>query len=886
MLIDNSILKTKFFLPQPTSDFIERKGLKVKFDELKEKPVMLVSASTGYGKSTVVSAFLKNREEDHVWLSLSEKENEFQRFVLYFIKAIQGKVPGFGEHALELVYAPEPPAVEELAEHIVNDLAELDKHVFMAVDDYHLIRNNDAHLFVTKLFQYPQPFFRLIIVTRRDPELPFSLWRGKNILIEVRTSDLKFNRNEIAAFYEQAVAHCPEDNVLSKIVEATEGWISGLRILMLTANNREDLQNHISNFNYKNSRVIHELIDAVLDNQSDIVKDRLLRLSILNQFNVDLFSELCLNEEEKENKEIRFNEFTLDLINSNMFIIALDDKHSWYRFHHLFTEQLYELLLTKYDNKKVGELRLKAADWHHENNIPEDAIKYYLQANQVTQALDIFMEYRLKLISETRFQQLELIFNMFPDKIVEKNGILLVTKGWLLLQKGNIPEMARFIKPLEQFLLREGHPQEILDLLIGELHAMKTFDRYLSDVDMQACLKHCKQAIKLLRGRNPYACGMAWVYYGAVMQHLGQPSKAKKEIYEVLENNDNAVMKGHLLLILCFIDWFEGNLGSMIKTAEHLLRLGHNSGIKMVTANGNILTGIAYYYQNNDEKALDYLLESHELRRYTYLHMSFATGMALADIYAKTGKIEERDAIIQAYETTALNQGGKLFNKITKSASAELAWRDQNNLSGLKWAKENDYKDFLPLANLFSPEIVQARILALDDDPSSNSLAQEILNTTIPFFEGQNDINVLIRAFTIQVVLYFKAGELKKAYNILEKVVKLSSVGQLIRPYLQLGKSMNSLLIEYKKTAIINPHIDEILQYFQKESNIPMEKVILTQREKAILVLAEKMTNKEVGNQLFISEKTVKVHITNINRKLDVVNRFDAIAKAKELALI
>jgi len=265
--------------------------------------------------------------------------------------------------------------------------------------------------------------------------------------------------------------------------------------------------------------------------------------------------------------------------------------------------------------------------------------------------------------------------------------------------------------------------------------------------------------------------------------------------------------------------------------------------------------------------------------------MSFATGMALADIYSKRGKLQERDAIIQAYETTALKQGGKLFIKITKSTCAELAWRYQEDVSGLRWAKENDYKDFLPLANLFSPEIVQARILALDDDPISQSLAQDILNITIPFFKDRNDLNVLIRAFVIQALLYYKAGDSKKAYNTLDRVFELSTHGHFIRPYLQLGESMKNLLLEYKQTTKSTTHIDEILQCFPNGLDI-VEGVQLSQREKEILILAEKMTNKEVGNQLFISEKTVKVHITNINRKLNVKSKLDAVVRAKELSLI
>jgi len=885
MPLQIEILKTKFFLPQPTSDFVERKSLESKFENLKTRPVMLVSASTGYGKSTVISDFLSKQNENYAWLSLCEKENEFQQFIKYFIMAIQGKMQYFGDEALELTNAPEPPSVDELAELLVNDLAELDQHLYLAIDDYHHIRNIEIHQFLAKLFEYPQPFFRLIIITRRDPELPLPEWVSKNKLIEIRSSDLKFNRNEILEFYEKSISYHPSDDILSKLEEATDGWISGLRMLTLSTNNSEELQQFFLNFKYNNSRIINKLVDGVLKNQPEPIREILLRLSLLKEFNIELFSELCLNEDEKENKEVLFKEFIYTITRSNMFIIALDDKHNWYRFHHLFIEYLYEILLDKYENKRIDGLRQNAADWFLKNNFPDDAIEYYLNASQFSKALDVFKEYRLELISNSRFQQLERTLTLFPENVIKENGILQVTNGWIILQKGNIPEMAKYIEPLDQVLIQEGHPQDILDLLIGELHAMKAFDRYLANVDLEMCLEHSKQAIKLLKHKNPYALGMAWIYYGAVMQHLGQAVKVKEEIFEVLEKTDNPMLRGHLLLIICFLDWYEGNLGSMIKTAEHLLQLGNDSGIKMLIANGNILAGIAHYYQNNDEKAMDYLLESHKFRFYTYLHMSFSTGMALAELYTETGKIQERDTIIQAYETTALKQGGKLFNKIIKSASADMVWRYQNELAGLKWAKENDYKDFLPLANLFAPEIVQARILTLDDDPVSLSMAKNIINNTIPYFENRNDINVLIRVLVIQALLYYKVGDSEKAFNTLEGVVELTSVGHFIRPYLQLGESMKNLLLEYKEIAKESTHIDEILQYFPNDHDLG-EGVILSQREKEVLILAEKMTNKEVGNQLFISEKTVKVHITNINRKLNVKSKLDAVVKAKELSLI
>ena len=881
----NPILKTKFFLPPTTSDFVERKELESKFDDFKTKAVMLISASTGYGKSTSAASFLLNQEDDYTWLTLSEKENEFPQFVLYFITALQQKLKKFGSEAKEVLYAPEIPPHEEIAELLINDLAAFATPMIMVLDDYHLIKNKDIHLFLTKLYEYPQPHFKLIICTRRDPELPLSSWRSRNILTEIRSSDLKFTRKEISEFYRRAVAYAPEDNVLAKIESATEGWITGLRMLLLSTNDNLDLERNLLNFNYKNSRVINDLIDTVLNNQSESIKDKLLRLSLVNEFNAQLYAELCLNDNEQDSKEESFDEFARELTKTNMFIISLDERHSWYRFHHLFNEQLYALLIAKYNLREVNKMRVKAAAWFVNNSLLEEAIEYYLAANQVELAIDVFTDYRLKLISETRFLALENILNRFPEDIFEKYGVLKVTKGWILLHKGNIPEMANYIEPLEQEMKNNGFSQEFADLLVGELHTMKTFDRYLASVDLEACLQHSKQALKLLKDKNPYASGMAWVYYGASMQHLGYAAEAKEDIYIALEKAEAPMLRGHLLLILCFLDWFDGDLGGLIKTAEHMLQLGYKTGIKMLIANGNILMGIAHYYQNNDNLAMKYLHEAHEFRRYTYLHMSFAAGMARADINAKTGKSQAKDALMTEYEKTALRQGGKLFTDITRAASADLGWRYQHELVGLKWAKEHDYKDFLPIANLFSPELVQSLILTLDDDNESHLLAQEVLNVAIAFFESRNDLNVLIRALTIQTVLYYKLGDSDKAYDTLDRVLEMSSIGQYIRPYIELGEPMKLMLQKCIKTNKNKAHIDDILHNFIVEAKVN-EKIVLTIREKEILEIAGSMTNKEVGNQLFISEQTVKTHMHNIIKKLNVSSKIDAVNKAKEMELL
>ena len=877
------ILKTKFFLPQISSDFVERKRLQEKFDQLKDIPVMLISASSGYGKSMVTSHFLKNQDEKYVWLSLSEKENDTFQFIRYFVLAIQAQVPGFGDEVLELISVPNPPSGEEFAELLENELAGLSHLLYMTLDDYHLIKNQEVHHLISKLFEYSQPFFRLIILTRRDPELPLLIWRSKNQIIDVRSSHLKFYENEISELYLKALNVNANAAMLSSLQTISKGWVSGIRMLMLAKDPVNQKDPFMNNFNFKNSEVILDLVNSVLSRQSDEIKERLLKLSLLSEFNLELFATLCLTDQEQPYKKEKYKEFISELINSNLFITSLDDKRNWYRFHHLFQEQLQLLLNKEMETDVVDSLREKASKWFLNNDFIEEAISQLNQVGQFDRSLEIFTDYRLTLMSQTRFQRLESILFNFPEFFRKKKSVLLITEGWILLQKGNIPKMAEHLEHLEIFLKKEDLSEELFSLLMGELHTMKTFDTYLSNVDLNACLEHCEKAIELLNGRHPYALGMAWVYYGATLQHKGQTIRAKKEIFKMLEFAEEPMLRGHLLLIVIFIDWFEGSLDAVIDTAEHLLDLGMQTGIKMLIVNGNIFKGISLYYQNKDQQARAYLIKSDELRRYTYLHMSFGTGMALADIYAKEEEFEKKDEIIKKYEATAIHQGGKLFNTITKSASASLKWKYQNERSGLKWAKENDYTDFLPLASLFSPEIVQAEILVLDDDQESLDLAQKILDLNIEFFQSRNDKNVLIRAYVIQALLFYKNNKRKEALKTLEQAFELTTSGHFIRPYKELGEEMRKLILLYKDMRPHDVHADEILTSFEDHS---VELVTLSMRESEVLQLLPGRTNKEVANKLFISEKTVKTHITNIYKKLQVINKQEAIVKAKSLSLI
>lgn len=881
----STILKTKFYPPQPTSDFVERNHLLARFEALKQKSVMLVSASTGYGKSTVVADYLSHCNQSFVWLSLSDKENDFKRFVTYFIHAIQIEIPDFGTDVLELINAPAEVPMEDISELTQNCFAKLVAPLYFALDDYHLIRNDSVHHFLTTLFDYSQPFIKLIIITRRNPGLPIYEWMTKNILVEIRSSDLRFNRTEIASFYDKSIGYSPEDDILDKLQEITSGWISGLRMLSLSVDTKENLHDTFLHLQGQRVRVLEELIRGVLKKQTDSVQKQLLKLSIIKEFDIDLFSAICLNSEQQENKEVHFSTFISSITRSNLFIISLDDKHQWYRFHHMFLEHMYAIFTESVDEDQLNMIKVSAAKVYEDKTEYEEAISLYLESDHTHEALLAFYILRRKLVSTSRFYILEKVFQLFPSAIRENYLEMQLTQAWLYMYKGKIVKMGALGEKMYGQLKLSNDKSEDTQLLLGEVSSVLAYYHYLSKIDMGACLKHAKIAIELCRNKNDYAYGLGWIFYGGAMQILRNVDKAKKALFNELSDCEHVDIKAQLLLVLWFIQWFEAEFEAAVRTANLMLELGLKFKHKMSINHGYIMKGMAQMCMYENEQATQNLKSSVPLRHYGLHPVSFPPILLLNKLLAENDLNDELRSNLKLCHEFVMNEGGQRFKKELDAVEAELSFGLMENRNGLNWAKQHDFMQYLPLNSLFSAEIVQAKLLVSDNESNSHEKAEAILSELTPFFEKRNNLNNLVGCYLAKAVLKFKQKDENKSSTFLEKALEITYSRKYIRPYVEYGDVMHEMLKQRSTEKKFREHITEILRHF-KDKIVVVKKVFLSKREKEVLLMAESFTNKEVGNKLFIAEKTVKTHLTNINKKLQAGSKIEAIEKARSYNLL
>lgn len=873
-----NIPKTRFFAPPVPSDYIYREHLDPIFEQMDSATLMLISAPSGYGKSLTVSSWLKNENKFFSWFSISEKEGNFQRFIREFILALRIHYPGFGEEVLALSRAMESPSPETFGQIVSDELSDLRSRFFLVLDDYHMINNPKVDHFIESLVSDHLPDFKLIILTRQDPSMPLSQWRMKNQLVEIRDRDLMFTRPEIGCFIEKNKGLQLDEEQLLGLEKLTEGWISGLRLLLLSLSPDQLLDPANASGPLENNSTLFDLLNEFLLSQPRQIRIPLLQLSILSEFDEEFYAALYLDKKGKYDGMLDFRDFVNHLKMSNLFLIALDIKGKWYRFHHLFQDLLKGMIPDYFTADEQKDLQLSFANTCKQKSRHEQAIGHYLNAGQTGAAVSVFSGIRKELFSRSSWPDLERIFASFPKELAGQYSILGLTEAWLYIYKGNIPQMESLIDPLSRMIEKDICEEQERIHYMGELEVLKAYGRYNFKIDMEACLDHSRKALQMLGDLNSYATGLAWVFYGGSMQALGKSDTAREEIYSELEISDDLPVQSNLYLILCYIYWIEGDLRDLRNTASHLIRFGQSHQLHEALANGYYFSGIANYYMNQGAKSKKALQEFYRLRPFTIMVHQFFGTAALAFLQLTSLEKARLEDLLLELDTMAMTKGGKIYMDFSRAISSAIRWTKYRDPDSLKWAREFDPLPLIPMSNFVALPELQAYILASSPEQADQLRAVEIMKTCLPFLLEYHNTLFLIRSRIILTLAYA---------NLQDTEMRNQTFGETLA------------LVEPRNLAfsirILDAHLDDLLESCQmtdaqreflvnnvKESGgrgqSPDPKDLLTRREFEILdEVCSSKTNKEIGNKLYISEKTVKRHIANIYQKLQIKNRKEAV---------
>src|SRR5881392_2441255 len=356
------ILATKLYLPRLRPNVVSRPRLLERLNEGLHRKLTLIAAPAGFGKTTLVSAWVEGIERPRArtaWLSLDEGDNDPARFLAYLVAALQTIAAHIGEGLLGVLQSPQPPPTESILTALLNEITTLPDNFVLVLDDYHVIDAKPVDQALAYLVEHLPPQMHLVIATREDPDLPLARLRARGHLTELRATDLRFTASEAAGFLTQVMGLNLSTEDIAALEDRTEGWIAGLQLAALSMQGHQDTPGFIRAFAGDNRYIVDYLVEEVLQRQPESVRSFLLQTAILDRLHGPLCDAVTGQEEG--------NALLQALERGNFFIVPLDDKRQWYRYHHLFAEVLSAHLLAEQPDQ-VATLHRRASAWYEQND--------------------------------------------------------------------------------------------------------------------------------------------------------------------------------------------------------------------------------------------------------------------------------------------------------------------------------------------------------------------------------------------------------------------------------------------------------------------------------------------------------------------------------------
>ena len=457
----------------------------------------LISAPAGFGKTTLLSEWIPGCKRLVAWLSLDEGDNDLTRFLVYIVSAMQTIVPSLGDKIMGMLQSPQPPPTESILTGLLNEIAAIPNDFIFILDDYHLIDAQTIDNVLTFLIEHMPQQMHLVITTREDPNLPLARLRVRSQLTELRIADLRFTPSEAAEFFNQSMGLNLSVEDISALEARTEGWIAGLQLAALSLRGQKDVSGLIQTFAGDHRYIVDYLVEEVLQRQPASIRDFLLQTAILDRLNGSLCDAVTGQKNSRERLEA--------LQRGNFFLIPLDDRRHWYRYHHLFAEVLHMYLIAEQPDQ-VTTLHRRASEWYEQNGSATDAIRHALAGNDFDRAAGL---------AETTWQTMYESFQSaawldwvkkLPEELIRARPVLCTQIAWGLMNAHEVDASASRLLDAERCL--EGPSDEMVVVDQEQFRSMRARIAFARAYNAQtrrdfvSAIKYAELAIKLIPEEN------------------------------------------------------------------------------------------------------------------------------------------------------------------------------------------------------------------------------------------------------------------------------------------------------------------------------------------------------------------------------------------------
>ncbi len=835
------ILSTKLHIPQTRSeDLVERAAITERLNKGLKSKLTSVTAPGGYGKTTALSQWLQQSGRSAVWISLGPQDNDLIEFWSYTIAAVNSKHPQFAETVTPYLSSLKSGAFEPFLSAMIRELDRCSDELVIIWDDYHAIELAPIHASVAYFLAYLPAHIHLYVTSRAEMPFPAARLQATGQMVKITIQELRFQLADGIRYFQDCMRLPLSGEKIAVLVERTEGWISGLYLAAISLQRIGDHSDFIRAFSGEHRNIADYLFQEVFSLQSSEMRSFLLETSIADRINGSLCKAVTGRANAQELLEM--------LEQHNLFIVSLDDRREWYRYHHLFSEFLRRLFRQRYA-ERAKELHVKAAIWLEEHGFLEDAVE--------------------QLFMNGHYDEASLLIEKHLRNLHAKRGVLY---RWLR----NLPESCFTGKPGLQFLyVKVMVETNELELAQARLRLME--DK-LSDPEWK-----------------PYAENVHFL--SAAVSFYRRDFQRANEYFEIFDRHTPEGSYVQMIEANSFSMYFDTLLSFFndLHDAERFF----SKWIQVWEERDNYpYVGFFYntyslllYEWNRLEEAEAYaekVLGSTCMQPYALILLSAAVNKAR--IYQAKGDLAKALDLLEGVKSKIHSVDESMFMRRIEAEKAYLSLASDS--FDERWLQTCGIKhtDTIPLGPIKEYLILASVLVERQEVDEALQLLEQLYRLVDQADRTWDKVKVAI----LQSMAFYQKGDRTNAVMKLETALQLAGPGKYIRSFVDEGAKMTELLREYirqrqpgasRKSANIL-YARELLLLLMSEhvDETASSGALITKQELKILRMIDMgLSNKQIAEQLQITAETVKSHLKSMYRKLHVNSREQALEQGQKL---
>jgi LuxR family maltose regulon positive regulatory protein len=914
-----TLLQTKLHIPPLRPHLVHRPHLLERLNQglSLEHKLSLVSAPAGFGKTTLLSAWVDTLDHPVVWLSLDAADDDPCRFFAYLLAALQKIEANLGQEIVGVIRAGQLPPAEIISAALVNGILALSDRFLLIIDDVHLIEDRFILQVLDQLVTNLPPQLHLVLSTREDPPLSLARLRANNQLTEIRARELRFTSHDIALFLHQALDLSLSETDVAILENKTEGWIAGLQLAALSMRDRSNPSRLIASLSGSHRFILSYLTEQVLDRQSQEIRQFLLQTAILDRLNGALCNAVTGRSDGRAMLERLFN--------ANLFLIPLDDEGQWYRYHRLFADLLRDRR-TALQEKETALLHQRASRWFAQEGITHEAIRHALAAADYQMAVELLESHALSLIMQGYVKTVYGWMDAIPEQWQSQSPRTNLAFAWLHLLRGTYaqasPHLARLEGTFSDSQVSHGERQS----LRAEWLVMRSLLLNREGKTTES-LTLAEEALTSAPEQNSRVLSMA--YFGlANAYRVMKSDELAMDAYQVSvqysRTADNLVAEMLSVSGLAAMALENGQLHLAKEIADPVSeRLNQANILPPIGAVIYGILGEVYYHWGRIRRARKYARRA--------LHLStlggYRSGMIgcrvlLSRLFQLAGQLAPATLAIQeAMELLQLDTPDYVRQEAiaqqvcahlagSRPAAAQMALQGQ----GFSFRDQFDFPKLLPGKNfshasglLYNSSLrfllYQARV---SDDLIGLEQGMVLADQIVARAQKGHYLIVALDGLLLRAQMHAKLGDDRASQIDYLSALQLGEpegfIGIFVEQGLPVIEALGKLIRLSQPRKVQPQYVERIVNAFRDSHpansaktepgltdatppSAPIEP--LTDRETEILrLIARGLKYQEIADKLFISLNTVRFHVKAIYGKLSVNNRTQAVQTARQLQIL